>query len=530
MKIVKTVVAKNALMLFFLIAILFPLGKIFLFLFKADVRAILIHPQFFLALKNSLVVTTVSTIISVLLAFILSFCVMRTNIKHKTIISTLVTLPMLIPSISHGMGLIFLFGANGIITNFLKLNTTIYGFGGILIGSVMYSFPVAFLMIVDILKYEDYVPYEACAVLGISGWQKMKAVTLPYLAKPMISVFFTTFTMIVTDYGVPLVVGGKYLTLPVMMYQEVVGLLDFGKGSVIGVILLLPAVAAFIIDLMKRDNGSNTYTITPFRPKKNILRTAASYMFCLLTIVCVLFPILSFVLLTFIKKYPIDLSFSMSHIIRTFKMGGGRFLCNSLLISVGTAILGVIVAYITAYLTARTSGKSARFLHLVSITSLAIPGIVLGLSYILFFNGTWLYGTIIILVMVNTVHFFASPYLMIYNTLNKLNRNLESVGMTLGITKLQILRDVLIPQTLDTVVEMLMYFFVNCMMTISAVSFLSVEANRPLSLMINQFQSQMSLECASFVSLMIFIVNVILKGSSSFIKKKITGTRVMNAF
>ena len=518
MKIVKTVVAKNALMLFFLIAILFPLGKIFLFLFKADVRAILIHPQFFLALKNSLVVTTVSTIISVLLAFILSFCVMRTNIKHKTIISTLVTLPMLIPSISHGMGLIFLFGANGIITNFLKLNTTIYGFGGILIGSVMYSFPVAFLMIVDILKYEDYVPYEACAVLGISGWQKMKAVTLPYLAKPMISVFFTTFTMIVTDYGVPLVVGGKYLTL------------DFGKGSVIGVILLLPAVAAFIIDLMKRDNGSNAYTITPFRPKKNILRTAASYMFCLLTIVCVLFPILSFVLLTFIKKYPIDLSFSMSHIIRTFKMGGGRFLCNSLLISVGTAILGVIVAYITAYLTARTSGKSARFLHLVSITSLAIPGIVLGLSYILFFNGTWLYGTIIILVMVNTVHFFASPYLMIYNTLNKLNRNLESVGMTLGITKLQILRDVLIPQTLDTVVEMLMYFVVNCMMTISAVSFLSVEANRPLSLMINQFQSQMSLECASFVSLMIFIVNVILKGSSSFIKKKITGTRVMNAF
>lgn len=530
MKIVKTVVAKNALMLFFLIAILFPLGKMFFFLFNSDIKAILSNPQFFLALKNSIVVTTVSTIISVSLAFILSFCVMRTNIRHKTTISTLVTLPMLIPSISHGMGLIFLFGANGIITDFFNMNTTIYGFTGILIGSVMYSFPVAFLMIVDILKYEDYVPYEACAVLGISGWQKIKAVTFPYLSKPMISVFFTTFTMIVTDYGVPLVVGGKYLTLPVMMYQEVVGLLDFGKGSVIGAILLLPAVAAFIIDLMKRDNVSSSYTITSFRPKKSFLRTMASYTFCFVTIICVIVPILSFILLTFIKKYPVDMSFSLSHIMRTFRMGGDRYLCNSFIISIGTSVLGVVIAYITAYFTARTSGKSAKFLHLVSITSLAIPGIVLGLSYILFFNGTLLYGTIAILILVNTIHFFASPYLMIYNTLNKLNRNLESVGMTLGITKLQILRDVLIPQTFDTVIEMFVYFFVNCMMTISAVSFLAVEANKPLSLMINQFQAQMSLECASFVSLMIFAVNIVFKGISSLIKKKFVFRRTENAF
>lgn len=530
MKIVKTVVAKNALMLFFLIAILFPLGKMFAFLFNSDLKAILTHPQFSSALGNSLLVTTISTIISVSLAFILSFCVMRTNILHKTTISTLVTLPMLIPSISHGMGLIFLFGANGIITNFLKLNTTIYGFAGILIGSVMYSFPVAFLMIVDILKYEDYVPYEACSVLGISGWQKIKAVTLPYLSKPMISVFFTVFTMIITDYGVPLVLGGKYLTLPVMMYQEVVGLLDFNKGSVIGVILLFPAVIAFLIDLMKRDAGSNSYTITTFRPKKSLLRLIFSYSFCCFVIICVLLPIVSFVLLTFIKKYPVDLSFSIVHILQTFRMGGGKFLFNSFIISIGTAILGVIVAYVTAYFTARTSGKSARFLHLISITSLAIPGIVLGLSYILFFKSTFFYGTILILILVNTVHFFASPYLMIYNTLNKLNRNLESVGMTLGITKLQILRDVLIPQTFDTVVEMLVYFFVNCMMTISAVSFLAVEANKPLSLMINQFQSQMLIECASFISLAIFIVNVIIKGCSSFIKKKIVYRRTRNAF
>jgi iron(III) transport system permease protein len=165
------------------------------------------------------------------------------------------------------------------------------------------------------------------------------------------------------------------------------------------------------------------------------------------------------------------------------------------------------------------SGVS-RFLHLSSMTSAAIPGVVLGLSYVLCFNRTPVYGTIIILVIVNMVHFIASPYLMMYNSLSKINENLEGVAHTMGIKRAFMIRDVFIPQCKYTLLEMFSYFFVNCMMTISAVSFLATTANKPVSLMINQFEAQMQLECAAVVSLMILGVNLLIKGTVHIIKKK----------
>ena len=111
------------------------------------------------------------------------------------------------------MGLVILLGSNGILTNLLHLPFDIYGFWGIVIGSILYSFPVAFLMLLDIFQYEDYAPYESAQVLGIPKWNQFVSITLPYLRKPMISIFFATFTLIFTDYGVPLMVGGKYQTL-----------------------------------------------------------------------------------------------------------------------------------------------------------------------------------------------------------------------------------------------------------------------------------------------------------------------------
>ena len=144
-------------------------------------------------------------------------CLERSKIKYKEIWSTIFVLPMLVPSISHGMGLILLFGNNGFFTNLFDFNINIYGCKGIVIGSIMYAFPIAFLMLRDVLKYEDQTPYEAAEILGFSKFRKFRAITLPYLLKPMISVTFAVFTMVVTDYGVPLMIGGKYTTIPVLM-------------------------------------------------------------------------------------------------------------------------------------------------------------------------------------------------------------------------------------------------------------------------------------------------------------------------
>ena len=496
---------------FLLTGVVGPLLGMLMNLAGADVAGIVASARFRQSLANSVLAAAAGTLISIVAAYLFALCVVRTGIRFREVFSVIVTLPMLIPSISHGMGLVILLGSNGVLTRLLGLGGAIYGFKGIVMGSVLYAFPVAFLMLADILKYEDGSPYEAAAVLGIPRSRQFFSITFPYLRKPLISVVFATFTLIFTDYGVPLMIGGRFTTLPVLMYQEVIGLLNFSRGSVLGAFLLIPAVIAFAFDLAARDRGNQNFVAQEKARRENPVRDGLAFGYCVLVCALVALPILVFVILTFVVRYPEDMSFSLANIARTMNMGAGRYLANSLIIACGVSALGTVLSYILAWFTARTPGKTSRVLHLISITSLAIPGLVLGLSYVLFFKGSFIYGTLSMLILVNTVHFLASPYLMAYNSLGKLNQNLEDVGLTLGVGRFRILRDVLVPQTKMTILEMVSYFFVNSMMTISAVSFLNTVRNKPVSLMITQFEAQLFLEAAAFVSLLILACNFMLK-------------------
>lgn len=513
-------ILKLLLCLFWLVAIILPLIQMLSNMTSVDILAVLTASKFLRALRQSLIVSITATTISVVIAGLLSWCVARTNIKHKTIINTLLTVPMLIPSISHGMGLIIILGANGWGARIIGLSNGIYGFWGIVIGSVMYSFPVAYLMFYDVLRYEDGTPYEAADVLGLTTKNKFFAITFPYLRKPLISIIFATFAMIITDYGVPLMIGGKYMTLPVMMYQDVIGMLDFGKGSVIGTILLMPALIACILDMANYDKGNSAFVGKPYRVKEDKRRDNVARGIITLIVGVVLLPIMSFAVLAFVEKYPINMSISLSNVNQTIHMGAMKFLRNSLIIAIVVSLLGTILAVLNAYMTARNKTKLSYILHLASIIPLAVPGLVLGLSYVMFFKGTVIYGTFAILFLVNSMHFFSSPYLMAYNTFSKINEKLEDVGSVMGISRQAIIKDVLLPQAKSTILEMMSYFFVNCMMTISAVSFLANVEDKPIALMITQFEGQMQLECAAFVSSIILIVNVVMKLCVYTIKKR----------
>ena len=214
------------------------------------------------------------------------------------------------------------------------------------------------------------------------------------------------------------------------------------------------------------------------------------------------------------------MSFSLGNIHKVLDLKGGDYLLNSIIIALFVAVIGSVIGFVAAYLTARSSTVLSKLLHLITITAMAVPGIVLGLSYVIVFNGSFIYGTLAILIMANVVHFIASPYLMMYNSMSKINCNIESVGETLGIGRLRLIKDVFLPQSLPTLAEMFSYFFVNSMMTISAVSFLARTSTKPISLMINQFEAQMQLENAAIVSLTILAVNLMIKGIVSLIKRK----------
>lgn len=489
-----------------------PLIYMFTCMDAQSIRQVFSQENLVTVLGRSVAVSALTTVISIALAYLLAWCMERTAIPCKGLFRLLVALPMLIPSVSIGMGIVLLCGNNGILTNLLNLRIgSIYGMKGIVWGSVMYSLPVAFLMIDNILKYEDSAPYEAATILGLSKWNQFTAITVPYLRKPMIVVAFSVFTLSFTDYGVPLMVGGKFKTLPVVMYQEVIGQLNFGKGCVYGSILLIPAVISFVLDFLNKNNANTAYVTKPFELRKQGARDIPAMFYCIVMAVFSVLPILAFIVLAFVKQYPGDMTLTLGNIVKTMQLGGAKYLVNSLVISLCVSVIGVVLVVLVAYFTARTRSGIGKYLHLICMSMAAIPGVVLGLSYVLLFKDSALYDTIGILIAVNVVHFFASPYVMMYTSISKLNENLEAVASTLGISRPRLLVDILLPKCKGTVLEMFSYFFVNSMMTISAVSFLANYKTKPIALMINQFEAQAQMEYAAVVSLVILLVNLTVK-------------------
>lgn len=505
------------ILVFFLVAVFYPIITMLTRVEWSSFTRLISSNSFKESLSNSIYVTIISTTISVVLAYLLAFSLNRSNIKHRAILKILLTLPMLIPSISHGIGLINLFGKNGLISSYFGFN--IIGAPGIIIGSVLYSFPVAFLMLDDGFNYIDETLYDSARVLGLNKWQTFKKVTLCYLKKPILSTIFAVFTLIFTDYGVPLSVGGKFLTLPVFLYKEVIGLLDFSKGTMIGLFLLVPAVISFLFDTLSKNYASGDFSkkkkISEKKPRDTICT-----IFVYLILICIFAIIGSFVYYAFIDNFILNKTPSLKHFEYIINNNIGKYIFNSLIIALSVSIIGTIIAYLTAYVTARIKGITGHIIHIITISSLAIPGIVLGLSFLISFKETPIYNTYLILILVNIIHFIASPYLMAYNALEKTNQNYEIVAKTCHISTFAIIKDVIIPCTKNTIYEMFAYFFVNSMITISAITFLFNTSTMPLSLLINNYQDNLMLSEAAIISLIILFFNCLVKGTVYLINRK----------
>ncbi len=505
------------ILLFLVVTVFYPLVTMLLQVDWSTFSKLINSGAFKESMHNSLLSTSIATVISIAVAYLLAYALNRTDIKHREVLKVLITVPMLIPSISHGLGLINLFGTNGVITRFIHLN--IIGPVGVVLGSLLYSVPVAFLMFNDGFNYIDNNMYHTAKVLGFNKWQTFKKVTLCYMMKPIFSAAFAVFTMVFTDYGVPIVVGGKYITLPVFLYKEVIGLLDFSKGTMIGLFLLIPALISFLFDLLVKDYSDGEYmnnSIISDNKFVNILLKIFVYL--VLIFIVVLFG--SFIYFAFVNNAVLDKTFTLKHFDYVILNGIGKYIFNSLLIAVAVSVFGTIIAYTAAYFTARKKGRLSHIIHILTITSLAIPGIVLGLSYTICFRKSFIYNTYIILIIVNIVHFIASPYLMAYNALQKVNQNYETVAKTCNIKPIKIVLDVIVPCTKKTIREMLAYFFVNSMITISAITFLFNTRTMPLSLLINNYESSMMLGEAAIVSMIILMINIVVKSAVYLIGRK----------
>ncbi|GAC41345.1 ABC transporter permease [Paenibacillus popilliae] len=450
-----------------------------------------------------------ATVISVILAFGLAYIITRSHIKGKEVWRTLFIVPMLVPSIAHGFGLINLFGDNGFITLACGINIQLYGMKGIVFGSVIYAMPIAFFMFSDILRYVDAGVYDACRTLGIPKAHVFFDITLGVMKKQCLIVSSTIFTMVFTDYGVALAIGGKVSTLPVLLYREVIGLLDFSKGGFIAILLFIPAILTFMLGRKTNQVELDQVNGPGYTATTNKARDILYTILCAVTAFIMLMPVISYTIMGIVEQYPNNMTFTWKHIQAVITGGAGKTIYNSLVISLATALLGTTAAYLIAYVSIRLPNRSmARIIHSLAVFPLVIPGIVLGLGYIQFFSFTPIYGTAFILILVNMVHFFSAPYLLAYNSQIKIPKELEQAASSMGIKQMAYIRDILVPATGVTILEMFSFFFIHSMVTISAVAFLSNTKNMTIALLINQYEAQMLFKEAAVVVLLLLCIHL----------------------
>ncbi len=438
-------------------------------------------PALFWSIQNSLTVTLICCVIVVTMAFIYAYALTRTCVPFKRFFKGVALVPILMPSLLPAIALVYFFGNQGIIKDWL-FGYDIYGPIGIIMGECFYVFPHVLTIMLIAMANSDARLYEASEVLGASKVKTFFTVTLPSVRYGVVSAFFVCFTLVITDFGVPKVVGGKYNVLATDIYKQVVGRHDFEMGAVVSMILLLPAVLAFVADrvVQRKQVALLSSRAVPFEPISK--RTVDSIMltFCGLVSLILLSVLAMAAYASFAKFWPYDLTLSLVHYDFDLMDGGSwDAYFNSIELAAWTAVVGTTMVFTGAYLVEKSKGfhSGRTIIQLMCMIPMAVPGLVLGLAYVFFFNAPnnplgFLYHTMPILVICTVTHFYTVSHLTAVTALKQMDAEFESVSSSLKVPFYRTFLRITVPVCMPAILDISMYLFVNAMTTVSAVVFL----------------------------------------------------------
>ncbi|GHF07419.1 iron ABC transporter permease [Aliiroseovarius zhejiangensis] len=473
-------------------------------------------PALFNSIKNSLWIAVVSTIVTVTLAFWFAYALSRSCMRFKGVFRLIAMAPILVPSLLPGIALVYLFGNQGMIKELL-FGASIYGPIGIVIGSIFFTFPHAFIIISTALAISDARLYEAAASLRATRWRTFWTVTIPGARYGLISAAFVVFNLVITDFGLPKVIGGQFNVLAVDIYKQVIGQQNFEMGAVVSVVLVIPAIFAFAIDRLVQSKQVALLSArsVPYQPQPNKRTDTLSFIYCTLVGLFIVGILAVCQFAALIKFWPYDLSLSLNN-YQFDKMDGGGWgsYYNSIKLGLLTAVFGTAIVFFGAYLVEKTKGfKTGRALfQMFAMLPMAIPGMVLGLAYIFFFNNpsnplNAIYGTMAILVICSVTHFYTVSHLTAVTALKQMDREFESVSASLKQPTMKLFSRVTVPVCLPSILDISIYLFVNAMTTVSAVVFLYSPKTSLASIAVLNMDDAGDIAPAAAMGMMIFYTN-----------------------
>lgn len=404
-------------------------------------------------------------------------------------------------------------GAEGLLTRlFGRQLFDIYGFNGLLLGYVIYTLPVSFMLLNNTMGYIDKKYTVVSRLMGDTPFKTFRMTVLQPLLGTLAASFIQTFFLCFTDFGIPASVGGSFEVIASVLYTEMLGSVpNFGNGAVVALVMLVPSVVSItVLTILERYNVRYN-KISQIELKRSRGRDVVFSLASALILIAVFSVFLVMFLVPFVDEWPYRVSFTLEHVRAVFEDSSlfGVYL-NSVMVAVITALAGTLVSYGAALVTARStvSGRLKSVIESIALITNTIPGMVIGLAYLFCFSGTPIQNTFLILIICNMVHFFSTPYLMMKSSLSKMNGTWETTAMLMGDNWVKTIIRVVTPNAVSSLLEVFSYYFVNAMVTVSAVIFLAGAKTMLVTTKIKELQYFNKYNEIFVLSLLILFTNI----------------------
>ena len=510
--------------LLLLLFVIYPLLKILIFsLTDADgnfsltnLVSILTTSRYLAVFGRTMLLGVVVAVIATFIGYVFAYTITRTNVPCKKFLKTIATLPILSPPFILSLSIIFLFGKQGFLTKTLLgiTGNNVYGMGSLVVVQVMSFFPIAYLTLSGILSSIDASVEDAACNMGASRWHTFWTVTFPLSLPGIISGCLLVFIQSLEDFSNPATIGGEFSTLSIEVYQIITGSYDMQRGSVLALLLLLPAVAAYLFNKYWVSKKSFvTVTGKPTQARKLIDEPHIKwplFAFCMIVAAVILLFYGTVIFGSFVKTWGYDYSLTLDQYKKALAYGWDS-LKNSMILGLISAVIGGLLGMIIAYITAKRNYYGKRFIEVSSVLMFAVPGTVLGISYVLAFNTKPLVltGTALILVIVFTFRNMPVAIESGTTTLLQIDNSIEEASTILGADTGYSFRRITLPMLRNAFFSGIVYSFTKAITAVSAVIFLvSARWNLVTSKIYSLFDQAKYSQAAAFVTMLVIILLV----------------------
>ena len=471
-----------------------------------------LSPTYLQALWGSLKLGVLTATFSTLVGFLFAFLIERTSFKAKKLMTTLATMPVISPPFSLSLSIILLFGNNGLISKqILHLDASIYGLGGLVLVETIGMFPIAFMTLSGILRQIDSTVEDAALDLSATRWQAFCTVTLPLAVPGILSAWLLVFTNSLADFANPLLLSGDYRVLSTEAYMLVTGRNNLGAGSALSFLLLLPTLTAFLAQrfwvsrksyVTVTGKPSTTLTDLTNRPVRIALETVSWLIMSFILILYV-----TIVAGCFVKNWGIDYTFTLANWGEALSRGWTAIRDTVTLAAIATPIAGIL-AMIAAMLIVRKKFPGKRLLEILIMTPYAIPGTLIGISYILAFNKPpiLLVGTGAIIVINYVIRELPVGVENGIAALHQIDPAIEEAASDLGADVNTVFRTIVLPLVRPAFISSMSYTFVRSMTAVSAIIFLISARWNHLTVLIFNFSENLRFGLASVLSTVLIAI------------------------